>query len=300
LTGRRPRSTVVVEGGRFVSLGIPPPPSRDDGTTSERDGRPAGSASPPRRRRTVAWIVGLGVALAVLAALTVGVAGLGYRVHWWSLGTGFALFRWGARIGPVATVICLVGVVVAALGRSWRTAGVALAGALLGLVALGVPWSMQQQGQRVPPIHDITTDLDNPPRFVAILPLRQGASNPAEYGGPAVAARQREGYPDLGPATFVEPPARVFPAVEAAARQLGWRIVAAVPAEGRFEASDTTAWFGFTDDVVVRVSPRNGGSRVDVRSVSRLGRSDLGANAARIRRFLAKLGAFGLTSTRAG
>jgi uncharacterized protein (DUF1499 family) len=267
---------------------------------SERDARPAGSARPPRGRRAVAWIVGLGIALAVLAALTVGVAGLGYRVHWWSLGTGFALLRWGARLGPAAATICLVGVVAAALGRSWRTAGAALVGALLGLVALAGPWSMQQQGRRVPPIHDITTDLESPPPFVAILPLRQGASNPAEYGGPAVAARQREGYPDLGPVTFAEPPDRVFPAVEAAARQLGWRIVAAVPAEGRLEASDTTAWFSFTDDVVVRVSPRDGGSRVDVRSVSRIGRSDLGANAARVRRFLAKLAASGLTPIRPG
>jgi uncharacterized protein (DUF1499 family) len=163
-----------------------------------------------------------------------------------------------------------------------------------------VPWSMQRQGQRVPPIHDITTDLESPPRYVAVLPLRQGAANPAEYGGAAVAAQQRAGYPDLGPASFAEPPGRVFAAVEAAARQLGWRIVAAVPAEGRLEASATTAWFGFVDDVVVRVSPRNGGSRVDVRSVSRIGRGDLGTNAARVRRLLAKLAASGLTSTPPG
>ncbi len=247
---------------------------------------------------TLSWIARLGVALAVLAALTGLVAGPGLRFRWWSLAIGFTLLRWGARLGLAAAVVCLAGAVLAALGRSWRIAVATLAGALLGLVVVGVPWSMQQQGRRVPPIHDITTDLENPPRFVAILPLRQGAANPAEYGGPVAAAQQRQGYPDLGPALFVEPPARVFPAVEAAARQLGWRIVAAVPAEGRLEASDTTAWFGFTDDVVVRVGPWNGWSRVDVRSVSRIGRSDLGTNAARIRRFLAKLAAEGLTPAR--
>src|SRR5262249_25407631 len=161
--------------------------------------------------------------------------------------------------------VCLVAVVAAGLGRSWRTAAVALAGALLGLVALGGPWSLQQRARRVPPIHDITTDLANPPRFVAILPLREGARNPSGDEGPAGRPQQRQGYPDLGPAIFAEPPARVFAAAEAAARQLGWRIVAAVPAEGRLEATDTTAWFGFTDDVVVRVSARDAGSRVDVR-----------------------------------
>jgi hypothetical protein len=265
---------------------------------SGRNGQAAGPARPARRGRALAGIAGLGVVLALLAGLSVGASGLGYRLHWWSLGTGFTLLRSGAWLGLVATVVCLVGAVMATLGRSWRGAGAALAAALLGLVALGVPWSIQQQGRRVPPIHDISTDLESPPRFVAVLPLRQAAANSAEYGGPSVAAQQRRGYPHLGPAVSAEPPARVFPAVEAAARQLGWRIVAAVPAEGRLEATDTTRWFGFVDDVVVRVSPRDEGSRIDVRSASRVGRSDLGTNAARIRRFLAKLAASGLTSSR--
>jgi uncharacterized protein (DUF1499 family) len=263
-----------------------------------RNEQPARSARPARRPRGPAWVAGLGVALGLLAVLTVGVAGLGYRLHWWSLGTGFTLLRQGTLLGPMAAVVGLAGVILGALRRSWWPASAAVAGVLLGLVALGVPWSVRQQGQRVPPIHDVTTDLESPPPFVAVLPLRQGAANPSEYGGSTVAVQQRQGYPDLGPALFAEAPARVFPAVEATARQLGWRIVAVVPAEGRLEASDTTLWFGFVDDVVVRVSPRNGGSRVDVRSVSRIGRSDLGANAARIHRFLAKLAASGLTPTR--
>jgi uncharacterized protein (DUF1499 family) len=74
-----------------------------------------------------------------------------------------------------------------------------------------------------------------------------------------------------------------------AARDLGWQIVAAVPAEGRIEATDTTVWFGFKDDIVVRVTPTAGGSRIDVRSVSRLGQGDLGKNAARIRAYLQRL-----------
>jgi uncharacterized protein (DUF1499 family) len=74
-----------------------------------------------------------------------------------------------------------------------------------------------------------------------------------------------------------------------AARALGWEIVATAPADGRLEATDRTRWFGFRDDVVVRVRPDGSGSRVDARSVSRVGRSDLGTNARRIERFLAAL-----------
>ncbi|MGH7421143.1 MAG: DUF1499 domain-containing protein, partial [Candidatus Rokuibacteriota bacterium] len=84
-------------------------------------------------------------------------------------------------------------------------------------------------------------------------------------------------------------PDRVLARAVDVARGLGWEIVAVAPAEGRLEATDRTPWFGFRDDVVVRVRPDGAGSRVDVRSVSRVGRSDLGTNARRIRGFLEAL-----------
>jgi uncharacterized protein (DUF1499 family) len=124
---------------------------------------------------------------------------------------------------------------------------------------------------------------------VAVLPRRQGAPNPAEHGGAALAAQQRAGYPDLAPGRFSAPPDRVFARAVEVARGLGWEIVAAAPADGRLEATDRTRWFGFRDDVVARVRPDRTGSRVDVRSVSRVGRSDLGTNARRIRGFLEAL-----------
>jgi uncharacterized protein (DUF1499 family) len=141
----------------------------------------------------------------------------------------------------------------------------------------------------VPPIHDITTYPDDPPRFVAVLPLRRNAPNSADYAGPALAAQQRAGYPDLAPARFTAPPAVVLERATQVARDLGWAVVATAPAEGRLEATDRTRWFGFRDDVVVRVRPDGAGSRVDVRSVSRVGRSDLGTNARRIERLLTAL-----------
>ena len=233
--------------------------------------------------------------LAGLAAVVAALSGPGHRWGWWHYATGFTLLRWGALTGLVAAGLCLVGSVIAAVARDRRATALAVAGALIGLVVVGVPWAALRHARQVPPIHDITTDIENPPRFVAVLPLRRNAPNSADYGGPALAAQQRQGYPDLAPELFAEPPARAFAVAEAVARQLGWRIVAAAPTEGRLEATDRTFWFGFSDDVVVRITAQGGGSRVDIRSVSRVGRSDVGTNAARIRRFLARLAASGLT-----
>jgi len=141
----------------------------------------------------------------------------------------------------------------------------------------------------VPPIHDISTDLEHPPQFVAVLPLRAGAPNPAVYGGPEVAAAQREGYPDLHSLVVHLAPGAAFARALASARAMGWTMVAADSAAGRIEATATTRWFGFKDDVVIRVEPDPAGSRVDVRSVSRVGQSDVGTNARRIRTYLARL-----------
>ena len=165
----------------------------------------------------------------------------------------------------------------------------ALAGLVIGLITVGVPAYLLQKARSVPPIHDITTDTEDPPAFETILPLRAQAPNPATYGGPAVAAQQREGYPDIAPADYPVETETAFEAAVAAARDLGWTVVAMNEAGGRIEAIDRTFWFGFTDDIVIRIRPTDAGSRIDVRSVSRVGVSDVGANAARIRAFLAQL-----------
>lgn len=138
-------------------------------------------------------------------------------------------------------------------------------------------------------IHDITTDTENPPVFVSVLALRKDAPNSATYGGPEIAAQQHAAYPDIRPLVSDLPPERAFERSRSVARQMGWDIVDENPAEGRIEATATTRWFGFKDDVVVRIAPAAGdGSRVDIRSVSRVGRSDVGTNARRIRTFLKK------------
>lgn len=232
----------------------------------------------------------LGPALAVLAMLLLLLAGPGVRLGVWSFRFGFDLMRWGAYLGLAGAGLALVSLL-------WRRPGAtpwpAVLAIALGVAAALVPWRWMQKAKRVPPIHDITTDTERPPEFVAILPLRADAPNPAEYGGTEVAAAQREGYPDLGPLMLPVPPAQGFARARAAAEGMGWEMVGADSAAGRIEATATTAWFGFKDDVVIRVEPADGGSRVDVRSVSRVGGSDVGTNAARIRAYLARLRAGG-------
>jgi uncharacterized protein (DUF1499 family) len=229
----------------------------------------------------------LAILVAVAAILLLICAGPGTRMGLWHFRTGFTLLRWGAYLGIGGAILALIALV------ATRPRGGALAALLVALALAGaafvVPWRMAQQARGVPPIHDITTDTENPPEFVAVLPLRADAANPATYGGDSVAALQRQGYPDIRPLQLDVPPADAFRRARAAAEAMDWEIVSADTAARRLEATATTPWFGFKDDVVVRIRPEGTGSRVDVRSVSRVGRSDVGTNAKRIREFLGRL-----------
>ena len=137
----------------------------------------------------------------------------------------------------------------------------------------------------VPPIHDISTDTDNPPQYVAAVGERTAGENTLDYPGEEVARLQRQAYPEIGPLIVELPVEAAFARSLATVEALGWRLLDQDPAAGRIEAVEETAVFGFKDDIVIRVTAAVAGSRVDTRSVSRVGRSDLGANAARIQRF---------------
>ncbi|MEG3191993.1 DUF1499 domain-containing protein [Lysobacter sp. D1-1-M9] len=227
------------------------------------------------------------VLLGVIALALLLIAGPGTRLGLWEFGTGFQLMRWAAFVGLAAAALALLMLIVP---RTRRSSVAALAAALvIGLGVAFVPWNAMRQARAVPPIHDISTDTQRPPEFVAVLPLRADAPNPASYGGPELAQAQLAGYPDLRTHRLAAAPAQAFERALAAARDMGWEIVAAEPAAGRIEATDTTPWFGFKDDVVIRIEGDGDGSRIDVRSVSRVGGSDVGANAARIRKYLDRL-----------
>jgi uncharacterized protein (DUF1499 family) len=186
-------------------------------------------------------------------------------------------------LGVIALVLSLVG-----LARS-GSKGMAVAGVVLGLIAAGLPAKGIYTAMHSP-IHDVSTDTANPPQFVAVMPLRAAAkaANSTDYDA-KTAQLQKETYPDIGPLHLDLPPSQALDRTLAAARGMGWEIVASDPAQGRIEATATTFWFGFKDDIVVRLAAEGTGSRVDVRSLSRIGSSDVGANAQRIRAYLEKV-----------
>lgn len=239
-------------------------------------------------RTSISWIVLLGAGLLIVSVLVLLAAPLGYRFGVVPLRFALlTLLAWGAYLAIGGAVLSLVGLIITLAQPKERRRGLLLAAASLvvavGLIAIPARFRI---GAPAPPIHDITTDTQDPPQYVAVLPVRADAPNTTEYGGERVAAQQREAYPDLQPAILNVPPAQAFERALGAVREMGWEIIATDAAAGRIEATDTTFWFGFKDDVVIRVRPADGGSRVDVRSVSRVGVGDAGTNAKRIRAYL--------------
>ena len=228
-----------------------------------------------------AWV------FALLAAATLVVAGFGARFGVWDYRLGLQLVRWSEYTGLATIALALIGLVI----PRWRRGGVPLlvATLVIGACVAWFPWQWVQSARSVPSINDITTDTENPPAFVALVAARAGLSVPTAYPGSATAEQQKRGYPDIKPLPLSMPPADAFARALDAAKGMGWDIAATDAATGRIEATATTPWFGFRDDVVIRITPAPPGSRVDVRSVSRVGRGDFGTNAKRIRTYLEKL-----------
>lgn len=197
---------------------------------------------------------------------------------------GFMVFGVGLLVGVVALALSLVGILRTGAGSERSGRSQALAGLGCGVLVIAVLMFARSGGEGAPPINDITTDPDDPPQFVFEAERRD-----MSYPGEEFASQQRAAYTDLGPIEIAKPPAEALAEVRAAAEALGWEIVAEDAASGRLEATHTTAIFRFVDDVVVRVRADGSGSRVDVRSKSRDGQGDIGANAARIRALSAQL-----------
>src|SRR5437868_12959108 len=231
----------------------------------------------------VSSIAVAGFWIGFLACVLLMLDGPAYRMHILALGVAL-------RIIPVILFLGLIALLLSLIGLTRHgSKGVALSGLVLGLIAAGMPLHSINTA-RHSPIHDVSTDTANPPQFVAVLPLRAAAkaANTTDYDA-QTAQLQKETYPDIGPLHLDTPPAQAFDRALAAARGMGWEIVASDPAQGRIEATATTFWFGFKDDIVIRIAAEGAGSRLDVRSLSRIGKSDVGANARRIRDYLAKV-----------
>ncbi len=260
-----------------------------------------------RLRAANLWLLMVGI-LTLLAGLATGAVALaavvGVWTEAWNWQRGFELLgaahSWGPTVAISAAVVAAL-VLVAGRVLSGRLVMLPAVLALSGAGAAALAWYIPEshrppEGANIPPIHDISTDVNNPPRFVDVLPLRVDAANTTDYGNyPNMTPQRlgeltREAYPDLVTRRIDMSPAQVFERALEAVERLGWDLVAAVPDDGRIEATDTTFWFRFKDDVVIRIQPSgDGGSLVDARSTSRVGLGDVGTNARRLRAFFERL-----------
>jgi uncharacterized protein (DUF1499 family) len=202
----------------------------------------------------------------------------------------FPLFLLGGLLGLLGLVLALIALYTTrpAKGRAGR--GLAWGACALAVAVLAGIAVAASSGRGAPPINDITTDPSDPPQFAALTREGPNAGRDMSYPGEEFASQQRAAYPDLAPIAVATPPDATFAAVKAAVEGFGWTIVDADAGTGVIEATDTSHIFRFVDDIAIRIRPDAGGSRVDMRSKSREGRGDLGANAARIRRLRDALG----------
>ena len=218
--------------------------------------------------------------------LLVALPGPLYKYGVVDLGTAFTAFKFGVFAG-IATLILLVLQIL--FKRKTVTLGSTIMALLLSTIAIAIPLSMLNKGKSVPPIHDISTDLVNPPEFVAIAPLRADAPNPVGYAGVEVATQQRAAYPELQTLNYTQSKSELVEATKQVIDHLGWQLVNIDADQGIVEATDRTMWFGFKDDVIVRITDKGSERLVDIRSKSRVGGSDLGKNAERIHGFIEEL-----------
>jgi len=231
--------------------------------------------------RTAQIARGLGIAAIVALAAGPALAQLG-------VGTPFLDFRiFSLRIllGILALILGVIGLAQTrpSTGRGGRTS--AVVGIVLGLVPIAVVATAVSGSGGGPMINDITTNPEDPPAFQTAQTLDANVGRDLTYPGESFAEQQRAGYPDLVPIRVTGTPEAVYARCVAAAEELGWTLTAHDPSHGTFEAIDVSELFRFVDDIVVRVRPGGDAVVVDIRSKSRDGKSDMGANAARIRAF---------------
>lgn len=224
--------------------------------------------------------------MSFIAILLVILPGPLYKFGFFDLATAFTGFTVGVLVGIAALILLGIQFL---FKRDTVRLNSTLTALILSIIAIAIPLSMLNTAKNVPPIHDISTDLMNPPEFLAIAPLRADAPNSVEYAGEEAAEQQRQGYPELQTLDYSQSKSELVEATKQAIDNIGWELINIDADKGIIEATDTTLWFGFKDDVVVRITDNGNERLVDIRSKSRVGGSDLGKNAARIHDFIEEL-----------
>lgn len=227
---------------------------------------------------------------AVIAAILLVAGALGTRIGLWGFQVGFLGLIGGVILAAIGVIVGAVGLIASVkrdLPQNRPPIYIGLVISVLILVVMGMQFD---KAYSVPPIHNISTDLEDPPAFEEVIALRGEASNPLELNAEEIGPLQSEAYPWVKPFVSEESSDELFARALVVVDNMGFELVNADPAAGLIEATDTTFWFGFKDDVAIRVRPTETGSVVDVRSVSRVGLSDLGTNAKRVGEILDALG----------
>ena len=223
----------------------------------------------------------------VIGIVCLALGAFGYRLNILGVMPGLLMTAAATVLGVLCVVVGLIGlIVVLAKGRTAERSSLVI-GVVLGALILGMmgPYFLTS----VPPIHNITSDMVDPPQFDKIVALRGDNSNPHTYDAEVLAPQQKAGYPDLSSLRLDAAPQAVLRQAADVMESLGIEVVNIDEAKGIVEGTATTRWFAFKDDVVVRVRADGAGSLVDARSVSRVGQSDLGVNAKRINAIFAGL-----------
>jgi len=233
-------------------------------------------------------MAGLLRGLAIVALLGFPIAVIGKRLDLFHFGISFQLIQYTFML---ALAVFFVSMVVSLRSRNTdaQSASVARTAVYLSLIPILGLGTQIFTARSVPEIHNITTDTANPPNFNKVIQLRGPNSNPHEYNASELASIQAAAYPDVKTYISDQTPPEVFNKSLAVIKDLGWDLVSQDASAGVIEATETTRLWAFKDDIVVRISQHNGKTNVDLRSVSRIGRSDLGANAKRINSFLVAL-----------
>lgn len=242
-----------------------------------------------------AWprrLAAAGVVNALLAILCALSAGPAHRFGLLATESAVGLTLFAAIPGLLALV---AGILVLVLFREPATGSIrlqALAALVIGLVVCGVFVAMVNKASSLPPIHDISTDMLDPPAFDALLAHRTDATNPPDYAGEQIADAQRAAYPEVATLYTSVSCEGVLAAAETVAGQMGWEVIASSEGDGsecRLEAVARSSWFGLYDDVVVRGRDNGYETAIDTRAKARVGVSDLGRNAANIIEFNRRL-----------
>ncbi len=247
------------------------------------------------------YVVKIAIGLAIFTPIFFMVAALGSKIGLWGWRFGFGTLTvgYGPKLMMLTFVVALIALVLAFVIKPRKDWLVALLCLVVPIVGMGFGKSMKAKAGSLPFIHDITTDTQNPPNFTqAIIDRRAKCSNALDYIGATigksdklVSVAQVKAYPDIRTLVFSDNADALYKRALATVGAMGWKQASASEETGLIEATDSTFWFGFKDDVAIRIqASEGGGSILDIRSISCVGGSDIGANAARIRKFREKLG----------